>query len=225
MTISDNQVRRYLLDLLSEEEAREFDAALMAEGELRIEELISTAEEDLISDYLHDRLTSAECAKFESHFLATPDRVDHLRERKAIDAGIRALEKDAARRSQERKPFLRRWLEGLGPGSGGMEAVPAMGALKAGEVAIGGTIVDVGRPDEDSAVFQSAESEAIKVGDMFDVFPAGSDRTATSTQTPIASITVTSIRKGGKVTGKYRGARPAKKDIVRLRPVAGQGRP
>lgn len=222
MTISETQMRQYLLDLLPPGDAEKFDADLMAETDEKIEELISGTEEDLIADYIRGRLSVSEREKFETYFLATPERADHVRKRMALSDALHAAsaKTDLA---GEPKGILRTWLTKIGDAFRPMETVPAMGALGTVQGAIFGVVISVGEPDEDSAVFRSEKAAAINVGDVFDIFrPAPelpSDLTSTSA---IGWITVTAIEKHDRVSGKFKGSRPMKNDIVRLRVLPGK---
>lgn len=113
MTISETQMRQYLLDLLPPGDAEKFDADLMAETDEKIEELISGTEEDLIADYIRGRLSVSEREKFETYFLATPERADHVRKRMALSDALHAAsaKTDLA---GEPKGILRTWLTKIG---------------------------------------------------------------------------------------------------------------
>jgi hypothetical protein len=66
-----SRARRYLLGQASEVEASDLELEYFAD-ETAVDR-IAAAEEDLIEDYLGDRLTPDECLQFERHYLASPD--------------------------------------------------------------------------------------------------------------------------------------------------------
>jgi hypothetical protein len=222
MTISDTQMRQYLLDLLPPDDAEKFDADLMTQTDEKIEELISFAEQDLIADYIRGRLSVSEREKFETYFLATPQRAALVRERMALSDALHAAaaKKDLA---GQPKGILQTWLTKIGDAFRPLETVPAMGALGADQGAISGVVISVGEPEEDSAIFRSEKAPAIKVGDVFDIFRTASELPSDLTRiASIGSITVTAIEKHDRVSGKFKGSRPMKNDIVRLRVLPGK---
>lgn len=67
---------RYLLNDLPKEEQLRFEDEYFADHDLF--EQMEAIEEDLIEDYFRNRLTATEHAKFERHYLATPERREKI---------------------------------------------------------------------------------------------------------------------------------------------------
>ena len=72
-----NRIRLYLLGKLADSEKEQIEQELLANDELFEEILI--VEEELADDYVAGKLSHAERADFEGHFLATPERQQNLR--------------------------------------------------------------------------------------------------------------------------------------------------
>ena len=81
-TVIQAEIRQYLLGTLSEDAQQKVEERLMTE-ETFLEEL-TLAEGELIDDYVGERLTAAERAEFERHFLATEERRRRLRFTRAL---------------------------------------------------------------------------------------------------------------------------------------------
>jgi len=93
-------LRRYVLGTLSESESDVIERDYFAHADAL--DLVDAAEEDLIDEYLANRLSRQEREQFERHYLSTPTH----RRRVAVARQLRAA---AAARSVERPRDLRRW--------------------------------------------------------------------------------------------------------------------
>jgi CHAT domain-containing protein/tetratricopeptide (TPR) repeat protein len=71
------RIRRYLLGQLGDSAREEIEQQIIVDEDL-FEELL-VAEDELIDEYLSDRLNAGERTAFEQHFLATPERHDKLK--------------------------------------------------------------------------------------------------------------------------------------------------
>jgi len=71
------ELRLWLLGLLSEQESRSFEERLITDSELYEEVFI--VEEELIDDYIADRLSADERKAFESYFMNSPERQEQFR--------------------------------------------------------------------------------------------------------------------------------------------------
>ena len=76
MTEEQKQTRLYLLGNLPPKDLAELEVRLLADKGFHEELLV--AEDELIDEYLADRLPGAERESFESHFLITPERQQKL---------------------------------------------------------------------------------------------------------------------------------------------------
>jgi methionine-rich copper-binding protein CopC len=76
------RLRQYLLGLLADNHREELEKELMASDEL-FEELL-VAEDEIVDDYLAERLSESERSAFEKYFLATPERQDKLKFGRAL---------------------------------------------------------------------------------------------------------------------------------------------
>src|SRR5256885_5974438 len=76
-TEEQNFIKLYLLGELAQEEQQRAEKRLLIDH-LFLDELL-IAEDELIDQYLEDLLTEREKQKFETHFLATPERRRKLR--------------------------------------------------------------------------------------------------------------------------------------------------
>lgn len=77
MTEEQKQPRQYLLGNLPQKNLAELEIRLL--GDKGFCEELLVAEDELIDEYLADRLSGAERKSFESHFLITPERQQKLR--------------------------------------------------------------------------------------------------------------------------------------------------
>ena len=71
------ELRLWLLGLLSEQESRSFEERLITDSELYEEVFI--VEEELIDDYIAGRLSAEERKAFESYFMNSPERQEQFR--------------------------------------------------------------------------------------------------------------------------------------------------
>jgi len=74
--LADQNIRRYLLGILAEEEQQRLEASLLTSDEL-FDELLM-AEDELVDEYINGQLAETERERFEQHFLVTPERVAKL---------------------------------------------------------------------------------------------------------------------------------------------------
>ena len=74
---AQEELRLWLLGLLPEEESRSFEERLMTDSELYEEVFI--VEEELIDDYIAERLSADERTAFESYFMNSPERQEQFR--------------------------------------------------------------------------------------------------------------------------------------------------
>ncbi|HKG22337.1 MAG TPA: hypothetical protein VKC34_10590 [Blastocatellia bacterium] len=79
----DERIRLYLLGDLPGQEQGRLEERLMSDDEF-FKQLLAV-EEELIDDYVHGLLTQSERARFEAHFLSTPDRQQRLSFARALD--------------------------------------------------------------------------------------------------------------------------------------------
>lgn len=100
------RLRRYVLGQLAEDARAELEKGLLANDEL-FEELLAI-EDEIIDDYLGERLNASDRAAFENHFLATPERHEQLKFGRAFD---RYLSRQAAvaRKSETGVSTSRPW--------------------------------------------------------------------------------------------------------------------
>ncbi len=106
-----DQIRRYLLGELDDRTREEVEQRLLSDGEV-FEELL-VAEDEIIDDYAGGRLDPEECADFEAHFLATPERQQKLSFARALHRHALSLahEHETVKQSVMRRLWLSRpWL-------------------------------------------------------------------------------------------------------------------
>jgi len=86
MTLSNNRepdkMRQYLLGKLPPERLTPLEERLLSNGDF-YEQLLMT-EDDLVDDYLADRLSGPERERFEAHFMISPERRQKVRFGKAL---------------------------------------------------------------------------------------------------------------------------------------------
>lgn len=105
------EMRQFLLGTLSEDARRQAEERLMTE-EVFMEEL-TLAEGELIDDYVGERLSAAERAEFERHFLSTEERRRQLRFTQSLSryanahAPAAAVAADVAKPGATREPSPR----------------------------------------------------------------------------------------------------------------------
>jgi hypothetical protein len=83
-SISEEQIRRYLLGRLSEFEMARIERRLMTEYDFF--ELMLVAEDELIDDYVLERLSGQDRASFENFFLCSPERREKLTFARSLNA-------------------------------------------------------------------------------------------------------------------------------------------
>jgi len=95
------KLTRYLLGEVSQQERDEIEDGYSRDDDL-FEDLIA-AENDLIDDYVHDKLSETEKGQFERHFLSNPERREQVRfARSLMLAGG-----DPTRTAEDAKPLVR----------------------------------------------------------------------------------------------------------------------
>src|SRR5581483_6698821 len=72
----EKTIRQYLLGEMGEAEMSRFEERLMTDDELF--EMLQVVEDDLLDEAASHELSAEEQARFDQHFLATPDRRDRL---------------------------------------------------------------------------------------------------------------------------------------------------
>jgi hypothetical protein len=87
------ELRRYLLRELSEEESLTVSARLFLEEEYSAQ--LRAVEEDLVDDYVYEELSADERQRFETYFLAEPERAEDLKIAQALKDYI-STEPDAS---------------------------------------------------------------------------------------------------------------------------------
>jgi hypothetical protein len=96
-----NRLRRYLLGELADDARDEIEQDLLIDEEL-FEELL-VMEEELTDEYIEGNLANEERARFEQHFLATPERQQSLRFARALN---RYLTTHASERGDAVRPIV-----------------------------------------------------------------------------------------------------------------------
>jgi len=86
-TVNENQVRKYLLGSLPEDERDHFEETLICDPEVL--EYLEALEGELIDDYLSENLRPEDRQRFETYFLATPARREQYRIHKALMSAIK----------------------------------------------------------------------------------------------------------------------------------------
>lgn len=106
-TAEDGQIKRYLLGELSDEEQLHLEERLLEDAEYYTQ--LQLAEEDLADDYACGRLTQSEVKRFESYFMAAPQRSGAVRFAEALHRHIAAdVAPESAPHTGER-PAGQRW--------------------------------------------------------------------------------------------------------------------
>ena len=148
-------LRRYLLGTASPESQEALEVRLFSDDRI-FSERLTIAEDELVSDYVQNALTSAERQAFEKHFLRTEERRAKLEFAKALHAYAErsvALERsDTARRSdtapESRWAWL--WRPALSPAWGVAAAALLLLVVQvprfvssSGDAVTGRTVVDI----------------------------------------------------------------------------------
>lgn len=77
MPIVKNEIiKQYLLNTLSEADREQFEIQYFEDGDLF--QRLQVIEEELITDYVHDRLTAPERRLFDEHYSVTPERRERI---------------------------------------------------------------------------------------------------------------------------------------------------
>ena len=96
-----NRIRLYLLGKLADSEKEQIEQELLTNDDLFEEVLV--VEEELFDEYIAGNLAHEDRARFELHFLTTPERQQGLRFARALD---RYVTTHASERSRVSRPFL-----------------------------------------------------------------------------------------------------------------------
>jgi hypothetical protein len=70
--VKDETIKQYLLNTLSEADLDQFEVQYFEDDNLY--QRLRMIEEELITDYLYDRLTASERHLFDEHYSVTPER-------------------------------------------------------------------------------------------------------------------------------------------------------
>jgi anti-sigma-K factor RskA len=89
-----NTIRRYLLKDLSDDQQQAIEKRLLTEDDL-LEEL-GIAEDELIDEYLAEKLSEEERERFEQNFLATPERRQKVQFSRSFSRYVRTIESQKA---------------------------------------------------------------------------------------------------------------------------------
>jgi hypothetical protein len=103
MSTAETPLRTYLLGLLPDEEATRLEERFFSEG-TAFEELL-LAEDDLIDDYLDERLSADERRAFEERLHVRPELQERLLARRVLTAAMRRR-RDATRRSSRWRAWV-----------------------------------------------------------------------------------------------------------------------
>jgi hypothetical protein len=77
MPIVKNEIiKQYLLNTLSEADREQFEMQYFEDDDLF--QRLQAVEEELITDFVYDRLTTSERRLFEEHYSATPERCKRI---------------------------------------------------------------------------------------------------------------------------------------------------
>jgi len=108
---NESEIRRYLLGELAETEQMALEDDFLTDPKLFTR--VAEAENDLVDDYVRDRLAGAECARFERYYLAHPNRRQRMAAAQALL--IRANEAAQATAAVTSTPETRwsNWLQAL----------------------------------------------------------------------------------------------------------------
>lgn len=103
--IGNETIKSYLLGSLEEPSKTRLEERLMNDAQL-LEELL-IAEDELVDHYVADRLSGDDRARFESHFLVTPDRVRKIQFGRAFQNYLERNDVAEAPSAITAKPFKR----------------------------------------------------------------------------------------------------------------------
>jgi hypothetical protein len=70
--VKNETIKQYLLNALSEAGRKQFELQYFEDDDLY--QRLQVIEEELITDYVYDRLTASERRLFDEHYSATPER-------------------------------------------------------------------------------------------------------------------------------------------------------
>jgi hypothetical protein len=74
--VKDETIKQYLLNTLSEADREQFEVQFFEDDNFY--QRLRMIEEELITDYLYDRLTALERRLFDEHYSATPERRERI---------------------------------------------------------------------------------------------------------------------------------------------------
>src|SRR5262245_14977393 len=97
-------MKKYLLGELAESEQQELEQRLMTSNEY-FEELL-VAEDELVDESLHGKLSAREQEQFDHHFLCTPERREKLRFSRSLQQYVSTHAKRSPRAAWAWPPFF-----------------------------------------------------------------------------------------------------------------------
>ena len=74
--VKDKTIKQYLLNTLSEADRIQFETRYFEDDDLY--RRLQVIEEELITDYVYDRLTASERRLFDEHYSVTPERRERI---------------------------------------------------------------------------------------------------------------------------------------------------
>ena len=74
--VMDETIKQYLLNTLSEADRIQFETQYFEDDDLY--RRLRVIEEELITDYVYDRLTASERRLFDEHYSVTPERRERI---------------------------------------------------------------------------------------------------------------------------------------------------
>jgi hypothetical protein len=74
--VKDKTIKQYLLNTLSEADRIQFETQYFEDDDLY--RRLRVVEEELITDYVYDRLTASERQLFDEHYSVTPERRERI---------------------------------------------------------------------------------------------------------------------------------------------------
>jgi hypothetical protein len=74
--VEDKTIKQYLLNALSEADRIQFETRYFEDDDLY--RRLRVIEEELITDYVYDRLTASERRSFDEHYSVTPERRERI---------------------------------------------------------------------------------------------------------------------------------------------------
>ena len=147
---SDISMKRYLLGELAEPEQQELEQRLITSNEF-FEELL-VAEDELVDEYLHGKLSPREQEKFNSHFLCTPERREKLRFSRSLQRYVSANAEGRKRPGPGHIVFL---------SAGFLRNQGMVDGDRVGNGGVGGIVVNCQKPASPARARASESQQAI----------------------------------------------------------------